>query len=104
MTWYETLSSVLNVLLTGGLLVTLLTLKSVKQKASEEARSLALDNDKKVSEMVNEYLVEPIKKEVTGLRREVSKLRRAIEKIPACPHSSECPVKAEMEEQLKVEN
>lgn len=101
MTWYEVLSLVFNVLLAGGLLVTLVTLKSVRQKAAEEARSLALDNDRKVSEMVNEYLVEPIKKEVTGLRREVSKLRRAIEKIPACPHSSECPVKAEMEETIE---
>jgi len=101
MTWYEVMSPILNVLLTGGLLVTLITLKSVRKKAAEEARGIAIDNDKKVSEMVNEYLVEPIKKEVTGLRREVSRLRRAIEKIPACPHSSECPVKAEMEETIE---
>lgn len=97
------ISIILNAVFGGTIVVTLITLRSVKRKAAEEARSLALDNDRKVSEMVNEYLVEPIKKEVTGLRREVSKLRRAIEKIPACPHSSECPVKAEMEESEEKE-
>lgn len=97
------ISIILNAVFGGTIVVTLITLRSVKRKAAEEARSIAIDNDRKVSEMVNEYLVEPIKKEVTGLRREVSKLRRAIEKIPACPHSSECPVKAEMEENEEKE-
>lgn len=90
------ISSVLNLLLGGGLVVTLVTLRSQKAKAEEEAKGLALDNDKKVSEMVNEYFVEPLKKDITSLRRQVSRLTRAIEKIPSCPHSADCPVKEEL--------
>lgn len=90
------ISSVLNLLLSGGLVVTLVTLRSQKAKAEEEAKGLALDNDKKVSEMVNEYFVEPLKKDITSLRRQVSRLTRAIEKIPSCPHSADCPVKEEL--------
>lgn len=90
------ISSVLNLLLGGGLLVTIVTLRSQKAKAEEEAKGLALDNDKKVSEMVNEYFVEPLKKDITSLRRQVSRLTRAIEKIPSCPHSADCPVKEEL--------
>lgn len=87
------ISSVLNLLLGGGLLVTIVTLRSQKAKAEEEVKSLALDNDKKVSEMVNEYFVEPLKKDIASLRKQVSRLTRAIEKIPSCPHSADCPVK-----------
>ena len=90
---YGVISSVLNLLLGGGLLVTIVTLRSQKAKAEEEAKGLALDNDKKVSEMVNEYFVEPLKKDITSLRKQVSRLSRAIEKIPSCPHSADCPVK-----------
>ena len=55
-------SVILNLLLTGSNIVTLVTLRSQRAKAHEEAKSLALDNDKKVSDMVNEYFVEPLKK------------------------------------------
>lgn len=91
-------SVILNLLLTGSNIVTLVTLRSQRAKAHEEAKSLALDNDKKVSDMVNEYFVEPLKKEITSLRRQVSRLIRAIEKIQSCPHSADCPVKDELEE------
>ncbi|MBR4535955.1 MAG: hypothetical protein IKO62_04780 [Bacteroidales bacterium] len=87
------ISTVLNLLLGGGLIVTLVTLRSQIAKAKEEAKGLAIDNDKKISEMVNEYFVEPLKKEITSLRKQMSRLTRAIEKIPSCPHSADCPVK-----------
>lgn len=87
------ISTALNLLLGGSLLVTIVTLRSQKAKAEEEVKSLALDNDKKVSEMVNEYFVEPLKKDIASLRKQVSRLTRAIEKIPSCPHSADCPVK-----------
>ena len=95
---FALVSVVLNLLLTGSNIATLVTLRSQRAKAQEEAKSLALDNDKKVSEMVNEYFVEPLKKEITSLRRLVSRLTRAIEKIQSCPHSADCPVMAELEE------
>ncbi len=94
-------SVILNLLLTGSNIVTLVTLRSQRAKAHEEAKSLALDNDKKVSDMVNEYFVEPLKKEITSLRRQVSRLTRAIEKIQSCPHSADCPVKDELDETVE---
>ena len=51
--------------------------------------------------MVNEYFVEPLKKEITSLRRQVSRLTRAIEKIQSCPHSADCPVKDELDETVE---
>lgn len=93
----ETVLAILNVLLGGGLIVTLATLRSQQAKAREEAKSLALDNDKKVSDMVNEYFVEPLKKDMAQLRKQLSRLTRAIEKIPSCPHSADCPVKDELD-------
>lgn len=66
---YEIISTALNLILSGGLFVTLATLRSQRQKAQEEAKSLAIENDRKVSELVNEYFVEPLKREMTSLRR-----------------------------------
>ena len=95
---FALVSVVLNLLLTGSNIATLVTLRSQRAKAQEEAKSLALDNDKKVSEMVNEYFVEPLKKDIASLRKQVSRLTRAIEKIPSCPHSADCPVKNALDE------
>lgn len=94
---YEIISTALNLILSGGLFVTLATLRSQRQKAQEEAKSLAIENDRKVSELVNEYFVEPLKREMTSLRRQVSRLSRAIEKIPLCSHSDDCPVRDELD-------
>ena len=95
---YGLVSTLLNLLLGGGLVVTLVTLKSIQKKAKEEAESVALDNEKKLSEMIKEYFVEPLKKEITSLRRTVSRLTRAVERIPSCPHSADCPVKDALDE------
>ena len=95
---YGLVSTLLNLLLSGGLVVTLVTLKSIQKKAKEEAESVALDNEKKLSEMIKEYFVEPLKKEITSLRRTVSRLTRAVERIPSCPHSADCPVKDALDE------
>ena len=95
---YGLVSTLLNLLLGGGLFVTLVTLKSIQKKAKEEAESVALDNEKKLSEMIKEYFVEPLKKEITSLRRTVLRLTRAIDRIPSCPHSADCPVKDALNE------
>ena len=98
---FAIVSAILNLLLTGSNIVTLVTLRIQRAKAQEEVKSLALDNDKKVSDMVNEYFVEPLKKEITSLRRQVSRLTRAIEKIQSCPHAADCPVKEELEDTVE---
>lgn len=93
MVWYEILSLVLNLLLGGGLLVTLLTLRSTRKMADEQAKGAELDNDSKASSTLMEYVVKPLKVEMTSLRREITRFRNAIERIPECQYSTECPVK-----------
>lgn len=95
---YGIISLVLNLLLSGTVIVQVVTIRSLKKKAEEEAKGIALDNEKKLSEMINEYFVEPLKKEITSLRRTVSRLTRAVERIPSCPHSADCPVKDALDE------
>jgi hypothetical protein len=71
--------------------------KANEKKAEAEAEAVAIDNDKKVSEMVHDLLVEPLKKEIAALRRDVRRLQRVIDKISDCPYSENCPVRKEMQ-------
>ena len=84
-------------LLGGTLIVTLVTLRAKRKRANEEAKSVELDNNKKLLDSFNEYIVEPIKKEVNALRKDVRRLNRAIEKINDCPHAATCPVRNELQ-------
>lgn len=93
----EIIRLVIEAALGGTLVVTLVTLRSTKKKASEEARGLEIDNNKRLMDGFNEYIVEPLKKEVNGLRLEVRQLKRAIEKINDCPHAADCPVRHELQ-------
>ena len=88
---------IIEAILGGTLIVTLVTLRSTKKKASEEARSMEIDNNKRLMDGFNEYIVEPLKKEVNGLRKDVRRLNRAIEKINDCPHAANCPVRRELQ-------
>ena len=97
MTWMEILRIVVEALMTGTVIVTLVTLGATKKKASEEARSIEIDNNKNLMDSFNDYIVEPLKKEVNGLRKDVRRLNRAIEKINDCPHAADCPVRHELQ-------
>ena len=59
---------------------------------------MEIDNNKKLIDGFNEYIVEPLKKEVNGLRKDVRRLNRAIEKINDCPHAGTCPVRRELQD------
>lgn len=98
MEWYDVISLVLNLVLGGGLLVTLLTLRSQRKLADEQAKGAELDNDSKASETLMEYVVRPLKSEMTSLRREITRFRNAIERIPECQYSDECPVKESLKQ------
>lgn len=89
--------SIIEALLGGTLIVTLFTLKSTKKKAEEAVKSLELDNNKKLLDSFNEYIVEPLKREVNGLRRDIKMLNRAIDRIQDCPHAANCPVRSELQ-------
>ena len=88
---------VANAILGGTLIVTLVTLRAKRKKANEEAKAAELENNKSLMDSFNEYIVEPIKKEVNALRKDVRRLNRAIEKINDCPHAATCPVRNELQ-------
>ena len=93
----EIIRIIIEAVLGGTLIVTLVTLRSTKKKAAEQAKSIEIDNDKNIMQNFLEYIVEPLKKEVNGLRKDVRKFTRAIEKINDCPHAADCPVRRELQ-------
>lgn len=93
----EIMSIVLNALLGGSLLVTIVTIKSTRRKANAEARAAEEDNDAKAAQTLSEFIVKPLKKELNGLRKDVNRLQKAIDKIGDCPHAGNCPVRGELQ-------
>ena len=85
------ISLIINALLSGGLIVTLVTLKSTRRKAE-------LENEKTSLETFQTYIVEPLKTEVNELRQEIRTLNSAISKISSCPCADDCPVLDELQD------
>lgn len=102
----EWLRIVIEALLGGGLLVTLLTLRATRRKAMAEAAGVERDNQSKDMNLGKQYvaaftenIVEPLKEELAALKQEVSDLKEevkelkdAVQKANTCPHVDECPV------------
>ncbi|MCM1035528.1 MAG: hypothetical protein NC038_05470 [Paludibacter sp.] len=104
MTTFEIISLVLNILFVSGGIVTLCTLKATRHQAEAEANNTEakaegtqLENDEKASKIILQYVVDPLKKEISYLRKDVRALNRAIGKIGECPHADECPVLRELQ-------
>lgn len=92
----EMISLVLNFILGGGLLI-VVTLKSQRKKAAAEAKKVELENEEKTLDIQVRYIVEPLKKEINGLRRDIKKLQKALDCISECPHAGNCPVRNELQ-------
>lgn len=102
----EWLRIVIEALLTGGLIVTLVTLRATRRKAMAEAAGVERDNQSKDMNLGKQYvaaftenIVEPLKEELAALKQEVSDLKEevkelkdAVQKANTCPHADECPV------------
>lgn len=108
MGWLDLASVVLNVLLGGSLVVTLTTLRAVRSKAEEEVNDLRakiegerIENEERASKVMMEYIVDPLKKELTNVRRDVRRLTNAINKAMECEYKDQCPVRDEMQKQIK---
>ncbi|MEG0701640.1 MAG: hypothetical protein RR442_08985 [Muribaculaceae bacterium] len=95
----ELVSIVLNALLGGGLIVTLVTLKSTRAKAGAEVEKLRLDNVEQATTILMTNIVEPLKKEINGIRKELQRVRKALEKAGGCSYSADCPVLGELRQQ-----
>lgn len=61
--------------------------------------SVKVDNTQKLIDLIMHQVVEPLKKELNGVRKELSKFRKAVERIPDCDYADTCPVKRELREQ-----
>ena len=99
----EIVSIILNLVLGGGFIVTVFTLKQERLKASAnakkaeaEAENAELDNEEKAAQILMEQVVKPLKTELNGVRRELKGLKKAVESIKDCPHSDACPVRERM--------
>lgn len=86
------------------LITTIVMLRPQRQKAEEDVnqarattRGTIIDNDEKSTKLLMEYIVEPLKKEITSLRREVNALKRAVQKANSCKYHDECPVIHDMQ-------
>ena len=99
----EIVSVVLNALLGGGLIVTLVTLKSARAKGAAEAQKLQLDNVEQATDILIKNIVEPLKKEIYAIRREVYRLRKALEMANGCDMRDSCPVLDEMRKQAAID-
>lgn len=111
-----TFSEILNILLGGGLLATVVgvvTMKSTVRKANADAErakadaeSVRITNTENATRILVENIVKPLKeelnatredlqatkKEMASTKREMARLRKAVESATGCPHSDGCPV------------
>ncbi len=97
MTTFEQISAVFNLLFVSGGLVTAVTLLAKRKKAHAEADAAELENEQKAAEILMTHIVEPLKKELNALRKDVRKLQRAVDRVKTCPHSADCPVYSELQ-------
>lgn len=96
---------VVDVLLSGGVLVSLVTLRSTLVKSKSEARKskseadqAGVETEEKASKLIMQYIVEPLKTEINGLRKDVRRLNRAIDKVKDCKFNDNCPVRRELQD------
>lgn len=102
MNW-DIISVILNFLLGGGLLA-VFTVKAKKDQATAETDKIEMDNFRTGADLLMESIVKPLKKELQEVRKEVGRLRRAMEHISDCPHSGQCPVRAELKKDEQQTN
>lgn len=97
MEWPDILRILLEALTGGSLIVTLITLRETRRKAAEEVHQLQATNADSILRTNEEYIVRPLKKEISGLRASVRSLTRAVNRAMECPHSADCPVRNELQ-------
>ncbi len=97
MTTFEIITSIITLLLGGGCLVTLVTLKATRAKANEDVEKAKIDNAKALLELNREFIVEPVTNKINGLEKTIKKLERVISKAKDCAHTADCPVRLELQ-------
>lgn len=104
--WLQITSLVLNLVLGGTFIVTVVTLKATVKKAEAEAEEakakverMKADNERSAMTTFQEFIVEPLKNEIKRLNRNINGLQKAIRQANSCPHSDDCPVLDELQKQ-----
>mgnify|MGYP001515483109 FL=1 len=107
------LSEILNWILGGGLVTTLITLITIgptikkaraeAEKAKADTETVRIDNTEQATRILIENIVEPLKKELGATRREMARLRKAIDGANDCQYRSDCPVLYELRDLPKTE-
>jgi hypothetical protein len=62
-------------------------------------KNTGIDNNEKILKLNQEYIVEPLQKEMKSLRRVVARLEKAIERSTGCEYKEKCPVREELGKQ-----
>jgi len=100
-------SLLLNVVFGAGLFATVKQIKTLKhdvtkagaeaEGAKAEAKSKEIDNEEKILKLNQEYVVEPLKKEIARFSRIITRFEKAFEKVKECEYKEECPVRREFQ-------
>lgn len=78
-------------------------LQAEVKAAQINTRGDELDNVKKAMDILMEQVVEPLKREMNGIRKEMSRFRRAVEQANTCPHRDNCPVRDELQKSERID-
>lgn len=114
------ISEVLNVLLGGGLVATIVAIctlratirkaKAESMKAEADAETVRMDNTEHATRILVENIVKPLKEELNETRRcldaskrEMARLRKAIDTANSCKHHDDCPVLVGVRDKPKSE-
>jgi len=114
-------SAVMNLVLGGGLVATIIAIITLKstvrearakaEKATAEAETVRIDNTEHATRILIENIVEPLKEELNenrkalqATRREMARLRKAIDTANSCRHHDDCPVLYGMREYSKEQD
>lgn len=112
------LSEILNLLLGGGLVGTVVAIGSLRAtvrkakaealRAEADAESVRIDNAEHATRILMENIVKPLKdefnetkKELSRNTREMARLRKAIDAANRCDYRDDCPVLDRLREQPK---
>ncbi len=89
-------------IITSGSLVTLLTLKSTRKAATESAESSELSNADKIVSLQEQYIINPLRNEISALRIDVQRLNDAIDAVKDCEHRNNCPVRKKLNGKQRI--
>lgn len=109
------LSEIINLVLGGSLLATILTIVTLKSavrkaqaeadKAMAEAETVRIDNADKATRILIENIINPLKEELNEakkeLKYEMARLRKAINAANSCRYNTNCPVLGRMRVEQK---